>query len=134
MAFARFRCCASFILLLVSRSCGSEDFLATRRRADLEQEMTLQRRYIVIGAVVVLTVVLTAVLMMKRLLGAANADGAGPPAQRLAPVVLAARAPLENVITLTGEFRPFQQVDVHAKVSGYIRHIFVDVGDKVRAG
>jgi RND family efflux transporter MFP subunit len=96
--------------------------------------MTLQRRYIVIGAVVVLTVVITAALIMKRLLGEANTDGADQSAQRLAPVVLVARAPLENVITLTGEFRPFQQVDVHAKVAGYIRHIFVDVGDKVRAG
>src|ERR1019366_2080268 len=35
---------------------------------------------------------------------------------------------------LTVESRPFKQVDVHAKVSGYIRHIFVDVGDKVSAG
>src|SRR5208283_5249988 len=66
--------------------------------------------------------------------GDANAKEADEPAQRLAPVVLAARGPLENVITLSGEFRPFQQVDVHAKVAGYIRHIFVDVGDKVSAG
>jgi RND family efflux transporter MFP subunit len=95
--------------------------------------MTLQRRHIVIGVVVVLAVVITAALMM-RLLGDANADGADKPAERLAPVVLVTRAPLENVITLTGEFRPFQQVDVHAKVAGYIRHIFVDVGDKVKAG
>jgi RND family efflux transporter MFP subunit len=35
---------------------------------------------------------------------------------------------------LSGEFRPFQQVDVHAKVAGYIRKINVDVGDHVRAG
>ncbi|MGA9305531.1 MAG: efflux RND transporter periplasmic adaptor subunit, partial [Candidatus Sulfotelmatobacter sp.] len=96
--------------------------------------MTLQRRYIVIGVVVVLAVVITAALMMKRLLGDANAGGTDKPAERLAPVVLVTRAPLENVITLTGEFRPFQQVDVHAKVAGYIRHIFVDVGDKVKAG
>jgi multidrug efflux pump subunit AcrA (membrane-fusion protein) len=25
-------------------------------------------------------------------------------------------------------------VDVHAKVSGYVRHIYVDIGDRVRAG
>jgi RND family efflux transporter MFP subunit len=96
--------------------------------------MTLQRRHIVIGTVVALAIVITAALMMKRLLGDANAGGADKPAERLAPVVLVTRAPLENVITLTGEFRPFQQVDVHAKVAGYIRHIFVDVGDKVKAG
>ncbi|MGA8100658.1 MAG: biotin/lipoyl-binding protein, partial [Candidatus Acidiferrales bacterium] len=96
--------------------------------------MTLQRKYIVIGAVAALAVVSAITLLIKRSVGDADADGADKPAQRLAPVVLASRAPLENVITLTGEFRPFQQVDVHAKVAGYIRHIFVDVGDKVRAG
>jgi RND family efflux transporter MFP subunit len=47
---------------------------------------------------------------------------------------LVTRSPLANSLTLTGEFRPFQQVDVHAKVAGYIRHIFVDVGDKVKSG
>src|ERR1700675_728631 len=98
------------------------------------ETMTLQRIHIVLVAVVALAVVSAIKLLMKRSLGDANADGADKPAQRLAPVVLAPRAPLENVITLTGEFRPFQQVDVHAKVAGYIRHIFVDVGDHVKTG
>jgi RND family efflux transporter MFP subunit len=81
-----------------------------------------------------LAVVVTIILLIKHSLDDANAKEADAPAQRLAPVVLATRSPLENVITLTGEFRPFQQVDVHAKVAGYIRQIFVDVGDKVKAG
>src|ERR1700719_4309060 len=51
-----------------------------------------------------------------------------------AAVVLAERKPLVNSITLSGEFRPFQEVDVHAKVAGYIRKIYVDVGDHVKAG
>jgi biotin carboxyl carrier protein len=29
---------------------------------------------------------------------------------------------------------PYQEVEVHAKVAGYIRHINVDIGDRVRAG
>jgi len=95
--------------------------------------MTLQRRRIVGGAVVVFTVVIAITLLMH-FLDKADARKAEEPPQRLAPVVIATRGPLENVITLTGEFRPFQQVDVHAKVAGYVRHIFVDVGDKVRAG
>lgn len=49
-------------------------------------------------------------------------------------VTLVKRAPLVNSITLSGAFRPYQEVDVHAKVAGYIRQIFVDVGDKVKAG
>ena len=78
-------------------------------------------------------VALIAIAVLVHSFGDANARGDGQ-AQRVAPVVLAARAPLENSITLTGEFRPFQLVDVHAKVAGYIRHIYVDVGDKVKTG
>jgi RND family efflux transporter MFP subunit len=48
-------------------------------------------------------------------------------------VALATRGPLANSITLSGEFRPFQEVDVHAKVAGFIRTIYVDVGDHVKS-
>ncbi len=61
---------------------------------------------------------------------AANqAEGARP-----AAIVSARRQPLTQGITLSGEFKPFQEVDVHAKVAGYIRHIYVDVGSRVREG
>jgi len=49
-------------------------------------------------------------------------------------VALAKIIPISNTITLSGEFRPFQEVDVHAKVAGYIRKIYVDVGDHVKTG
>jgi RND family efflux transporter MFP subunit len=94
--------------------------------------MTLERKHLVIGVVGALIVVVALTLLIKNRFGEANAKEVE--AQRVASVVLVSRAPLANSITLTGEFRPFQQVDVHAKVAGYIRHIFVDVGDKVRAG
>src|SRR5579859_5316239 len=53
--------------------------------------------------------------------------------------LIAAVAPVErrniaNALVLSGEFKPFQDVDVHAKVAGYIRKIFVDVGDHVHEG
>lgn len=51
-----------------------------------------------------------------------------------ATVTLATRGPLANSITLSGEFRPFEEVDVHAKVAGFIRKIYVDVGDHVTSG
>ena len=35
---------------------------------------------------------------------------------------------------LTAEFQPFQEVDVMAKVAGYVRTIRVDLGDRVREG
>jgi RND family efflux transporter MFP subunit len=51
-----------------------------------------------------------------------------------ATVVLATRGVLSNVLTLAGQFQPYQEIDVHAKVSGYVQHIYVDIGDRVRAG
>ena len=41
-------------------------------------------------------------------------------------------AQLGNTLTIAGEFKPFQDVEVHAKVAGYIRKINVDVGDHVK--
>ena len=52
----------------------------------------------------------------------------------IAPVVPASRATLANTLTVAGEFLPYQEVELHAKVAGYIRSIHVDIGDKVKQG
>ncbi len=41
---------------------------------------------------------------------------------------------LSNSMTFQGEFYPFQDVMIHAKVSGYVNPIRVDIGDRVKAG
>lgn len=51
-----------------------------------------------------------------------------------AAVARVERRTLSNTLTIAGEFKPFQEVDVHAKVAGYIRKIYVDVGDHVKEG
>jgi RND family efflux transporter MFP subunit len=43
-------------------------------------------------------------------------------------------ADLSRDLVLTAEFKPFQEVDVMAKVSGYVKEIRVDVGDRVKVG
>src|SRR4029077_3339474 len=35
---------------------------------------------------------------------------------------------------IAGQFIPYQNVDLHAKVAGYIRQINVDIGDRVHRG
>ena len=60
---------------------------------------------------------------------AGKAEGALP-----AAVVSVERRDIVNVLVISGEFKPFQDVDVHAKVAGYIRAIRVDVGDHVKEG
>src|SRR5437667_10574412 len=53
------------------------------------------------------------------------------------PTVAVARVTREELshnLTLTAEFKPFQEIDVMAKVSGYGKEIKVDVGDHVQQG
>ena len=55
-----------------------------------------------------------------------------PPATAsVAPVT---RGDLASTLSVAGEFQPYQEVELHAKVSGYIRQINVDIGDRVRKG
>jgi len=53
------------------------------------------------------------------------------------PVVAVARVNREdlfNEVTIPAEFRPYTEVNLHAKVSGYVQQISVDIGDRVKAG
>jgi RND family efflux transporter MFP subunit len=51
-----------------------------------------------------------------------------------AAVVQVRRASLSNTLSIAGEFLPYQEVELHAKVAGYIRNINVDIGDHVHTG
>jgi RND family efflux transporter MFP subunit len=55
---------------------------------------------------------------------------AGPEVQ----VVFAKHASGERLLRLTGEARPYAAVTLYAKVSGYLKEIKVDKGDRVNAG
>ena len=50
------------------------------------------------------------------------------------PVAVVEPATLTNDLVLSAEFRPYQDVDVMAKVAGYIKNIRVDIGDHVHEG
>ena len=53
------------------------------------------------------------------------------------PSVAVARVTKGDVtqaLSVAAEFRPFQEIDVHSKVAGYLKAINVDVGDRVQAG
>ena len=70
--------------------------------------------------------------------GKTEADGADPAGkthgETVAAVVKISRGKLGSPLTLAGGFKPFQDVDVHAKVAGYIKKIYVDVGSRVSEG
>jgi RND family efflux transporter MFP subunit len=51
-----------------------------------------------------------------------------------ARVAVAARGNIAHTLSLAGQFQPYQVVDVHPKVTGFMVRINVDIGDKVRKG
>jgi len=61
-------------------------------------------------------------------------DPAAPSGDPLAAVARVERRTISNTLKISGEFKPFQDVDVHAKVAGYIKRIYVDVGTHVKQG
>lgn len=89
-----------------------------------------KRSWVVLGAVLVL-----GMLLILRFWGkSAKADVNPDTLLRPAAVALVKRTTIANALTLSGAFRPYQQVDVHAKVAGYVRTIYVDVGDHAKTG
>src|SRR5580698_4820833 len=63
-----------------------------------------------------------------------EAGSEGLQAVQVVPAAKVVQVDLHNTITLTAEFEPFYEVDVMAKEAGYIRHMLVDIGDRVQQG
>src|SRR5580698_8003633 len=51
-----------------------------------------------------------------------------------AKVATAIRGDIAHTLSLAGQFQPYQVVDVHPKVTGFMVKINVDIGDRVRKG
>ena len=69
-------------------------------------------------------------------LSACRSPQSAAPAASPATVAVA-KAAVQNLsrqLVLTAEFKPFQEIDVMAKVAGYVKKIDVDTGDRVRQG
>ena len=49
-------------------------------------------------------------------------------------VVKVARKTLRRQIILSSELVPFQEIDVYAKESGFVKNLYVDYGSRVREG
>src|ERR1700730_7934321 len=51
-----------------------------------------------------------------------------------AAVVKVARQDLANSLEIASELQPFQEIEMYAKVSGYIKKLYVDWGTHVKQG
>jgi RND family efflux transporter MFP subunit len=65
---------------------------------------------------------------------AASDDGSSKPDDRTVAVTKVVRGDISKSVMLTAEFFPWQEVEVHAKVSGYVQKMNVDVGDHAKSG
>ena len=67
-----------------------------------------------------------------------RATGFGPSSKPVAPVTVAVvrieRSDFVRELTVQAEFRPLQEVELHAKVAGFLDRILVDIGDRVEVG
>ncbi len=84
--------------------------------------------------VAILAVVVLLVVIWRSLASHGDSSAAVAPQLACVPVAPVIREDLYNQVTIPAEFRPYAEVDLHAKVSGYVREIKVDFGDRVKAG
>ncbi len=82
----------------------------------------------------IVCVALPALLLATACSRARTEVKADSPRPVVVPVAKAAPADLTRDLVLAAEFRPFQKIDVHAKVAGFVKAIYVDVGDRVKLG
>ncbi len=95
-------------------------------------------KLLVLGLVVVCLVIAAVVAKRARAgspgSAAAKETGAGNEHVPYAAVATAKRETIATSLSIAGQFIPYQNVELHAKVAGYIRHIDVDIGDRVHQG
>ncbi len=93
----------------------------------------MRGRRLLLVAGCIATIVLVVFLVRRH--GAEEPSAAEAPREAAAvSVVKAQTGRIANQLTVAGVFQPYQEIDVHGKVTGYIRHIYVDIGDRVRQG
>ncbi len=66
-----------------------------------------------------------------------RAEGSRGTDASVVPMVAVAKVDREDLyreVTIPAEFRPYQEVELHAKVSGYVSEMKVDFGDQVKSG
>ena len=66
-----------------------------------------------------------------------RAEDGRTPSSSVLPTVAVAKVDREDLnreVTIPAEFRPYEEVELHAKVSGYVSEMKVDFGDRVKAG
>jgi RND family efflux transporter MFP subunit len=96
--------------------------------------MKSKRKILIAGLVVMVALLAWAGIRRAK---TTEADDGDHPVNGSVPVAAVVKVERRNIggpLTIAGAFKPFQDINVHAKVAGYIQHIYVDVGSHVKTG
>jgi len=96
--------------------------------------MNGKRKLLLAGSVIVGALLLWGIFRHAKTEAEDGRDSDPVAKQPVAAVVKVERRSMNASLTLAGAFKPFQDVDIHAKVAGYIKQIYVDVGSHVKEG
>src|SRR5271165_3328393 len=90
-------------------------------------------KLLVLGLAAILLII-AAVVVKRARAGSAGATSSDNDRVPYAAVATVNRETIATSLSIAGQFIPYQNVELHAKVAGYIRHIYVDIGDRVHMG
>jgi RND family efflux transporter MFP subunit len=91
----------------------------------------MDKRFILVTAALVVASAAICINSCRSGVSGPEASAATVPSARVA---VAQRGDISHMLTLAGQFQAYQVVDVHPKVSGYMKRINVDIGDIVHEG
>ena len=101
---------------------------------ETKKSLPLHRRHKWLVLALAAVCLLVAAVAVKRSLGSNKSNPDRDNARVFAAVAPVQRKTIATSLSIAGQFVPYQNVELHAKVAGYIRNINVDIGDHVHQG
>jgi RND family efflux transporter MFP subunit len=95
--------------------------------------MTRKRQLQIAGLIAVVVVLLLLLVHHSKTEADSEKPGQSSPAP-VAAVVKVERQDISSSLDIASEFLPFQEIDIYAKESGYIKKLYVDWGTHVKQG
>jgi RND family efflux transporter MFP subunit len=104
--------------------------LDIKQMTEIKQESKfMDKRVKIILGLLSIIIILGLMLWLSGLHGTILKDTA-----KFVAVAKVTRGDLARSVTISGEMNPYQEIDLHAKVAGYLKFLTVDIGDQVKAG
>jgi RND family efflux transporter MFP subunit len=99
-------------------------------------QINRRHKFLVFGVIAV-GLIVTGLIVRRARAGAPDGTDEVSPQKNHVPYAAVAPVKRETIATtlsIAGQFIPYQNVELHAKVAGYIKKISVDIGDHVHQG